>query len=83
VPNELPSISPTQVSDQQLSASQLKNAVDNSIKSCGSPTEVFASAWKLIDSDTGDVLRQYPSDMLAISKSIENLQQGMLLKQQA
>jgi len=30
---------------------------------------------KLINSDTGDVIRQYPSkDMLAISKSIENMQ---------
>ena len=39
---------------------------------------------KLIDTETGDVLRQFPSEeMMAISRSIDRLQQGILLKQKA
>ncbi|MBI5429632.1 MAG: flagellar protein FlaG [Nitrosomonadales bacterium] len=39
---------------------------------------------KLVDSETGDVIRQIPSEeMLAISRSIDQFQQGMLLKQKA
>jgi len=43
---------------------------------------------KLVDSETGDVIRQFPSDeMLAISKAIgqmqEQLQQATLTKGQA
>lgn len=39
---------------------------------------------KLVDTETGDVIRQFPSeDMLAISRSIDRFQQGLLLKQKA
>jgi len=37
-----------------------------------------------VDTETGDVIRQFPSeDMLAISRSIDRFQQGLLLKQKA
>ncbi len=39
---------------------------------------------KLTDSETGEVIRQIPSDeMLAISRAIGELQQGLLLRQKA
>ena len=39
---------------------------------------------KLIDTQTGEVLRQFPTDAaLSISRSIDRLQQGMLLSQKA
>lgn len=39
---------------------------------------------KLVDIETGDVIRQFPSeDMLAISRSIDQFQQGLLLKEKA
>lgn len=39
---------------------------------------------RLTDKDTGDMLMQYPSEaVLAIARSIDEFQQGMLLKQQA
>jgi len=37
-----------------------------------------------MDTDTGDLIRQYPSEeMLAISSAIDQFQQGVLLKQKA
>jgi flagellar protein FlaG len=39
---------------------------------------------KLTDKETGDTLLQYPSDaVLAISRGIDEFQQGLLLKQEA
>jgi flagellar protein FlaG len=39
---------------------------------------------RLTDKDTGDTLMQYPSEaVLAIARSIDEFQQGLLLKQQA
>jgi len=39
---------------------------------------------KLTDTETGDVIRQYPSkEALAIAQSIDQIQQGLLLKQKA
>ncbi len=39
---------------------------------------------KLTDTETGEVIRQIPSDeMLAISRAIGELQQGLLLRQKA
>lgn len=39
---------------------------------------------KLTDKETGDTLLQYPSEaVLAISRGIDEFQQGLLLKQQA
>ena len=90
-PVELPNIAPGQAAGQHLSAQQLKNAVDNINRSLQQSnisiqfsidTDTQKTVVKLIDSGNGEVIRQYPSeDMLAISKSIENMQQGLLLKQ--
>lgn len=39
---------------------------------------------RLVDMDTGDLIRQFPSEeMLSISQAIDKIQQGLLLKQQA
>ncbi|MDD2721919.1 MAG: flagellar protein FlaG [Gallionella sp.] len=39
---------------------------------------------KLVDGETGETIRQFPTeDALAISRSIDRIQQGMLLKQKA
>ncbi|MBZ0105903.1 MAG: flagellar protein FlaG [Sulfuricella denitrificans] len=39
---------------------------------------------KMVDMETGEVIRQIPSDeTLAISRSIDHFQQGLLLKQEA
>lgn len=77
----------------QSSVSQLKNVVDdinkalkqsNSILEFNMDAETRKLTVKLVDRETGDVIRQFPSqDMLAISHSIERIQQGLLLKQQA
>jgi len=42
------------------------------------------SVVRLVDTETGDTIRQFPSEaMLAISRAIEQVQQGLLLKQKA
>lgn len=42
------------------------------------------SVVKLVDTETGDVIRQFPSEeALAISRAIDQFQQGLLLKQEA
>ena len=81
-----------QVAEQQTS-SQLQNATDNvnkvlkqSNKSLefSVDTGTKKSIVKLIDTDTGDLIRQYPTEeMLAISNAIDQFQQGGLLKQKA
>jgi flagellar protein FlaG len=39
---------------------------------------------KLVDTETGDVIRQYPSEeAISIAKAIDSFQQGMLIKQEA
>jgi len=47
-------------------------------------TDTKRSVVKLVDGETGDVIRQFPSeDALAISRSIDKIQHGLLLKQKA
>ena len=77
----------------QPTVAQLKNVVDNInniLKQKNNALEFNMDAdtkkltVKLVDTETGDVIRQFPSeDMLAISRSIERFQQGLLLKQKA
>jgi len=77
----------------QPTAAQLKSAVDNInkiLKQNNNALEFNMDAdtkkitIKLVDTETGDVIRQFPSeDMLAISRSIDQFQQGLLLKQKA
>ena len=78
-------------------AAQLQSAVENINKALQQSNknlefsvdeESRKSVVKLVDSETGDVIRQFPSDeMLAISKAIgqmqEQLQQATLTKGQA
>ena len=81
------------VAEQQPSAEQLKNVVDNinkALKQSNKNLEFSVddstqkTVFKLKDTATGDVLRQYPTaDMLAISRAIGEIQQGLLLKQEA
>jgi flagellar protein FlaG len=90
---ELPQTAVTPAADQQATAAQLQNVVDNinkALKQSNKNIE-FAidsdskrSIVKLVDSETGDVIRQFPSEeALAISKAIDRIQQGLLLKQEA
>jgi len=78
---------------QQPSDAQLKDALDSINKSLKQSsinlqfnvdTDTKRSVVKLVDGETGDVIRQFPTeDALAISRSIDRIQQGMLLKQKA
>ncbi|MBI5626204.1 MAG: flagellar protein FlaG [Nitrosomonadales bacterium] len=82
-----------QVAEQQPSATQLQNVVGNINKVMKQSnknleftvdTDTKKSIVKLVDSETGDVIRQFPSEeALAISRAIENIQKGLLLKQKA
>ncbi len=77
----------------QPTDAQLKNALDGINKSLKQSsinlqfnvdTDTKRAVVKLVDSETGDVIRQFPTeDALAISRSIDRIQQGMLLKQKA
>ena len=81
------------VAEQQPSAEQLKNVVDNinkALKQSNKNLEFSVddstqkTVFKLKDTATGDVIRQYPTeDMLAISRAIGEIQQGLLLKHEA
>jgi flagellar protein FlaG len=84
---------PSAIAEQQPSPAQLKGAVDNFNKvmqqanqslefSIDSDTK--KPVIRLIDTETGELIRQIPSEeMLAIARSIDQFQQGMLLKQNA
>ena len=92
-PADLPRIAIRQVAAQQATAPQLQSAVDNINKAFQKSnknlefsidTDTKKSVVKLVDTETGDVIRQFPSEeAIAISKAIEQIQQGLLLKQKA
>jgi len=79
--------------EQQPSAAQLQNMVDNinqAMKQSNKNLEFSVDAdtrkpiVKLVDTETGDIIRQFPSEeALAISRAIDQFQQGLLLKQEA
>lgn len=91
-PVDLPRAAAPQVTEQPT-APQLQGLVDNinnSLKQANKnleftiDTDTRKSIVKLVDTETGEVIRQFPSEeTLAISKAIEHMQQGMLLKQKA
>src|SRR3989339_1223261 len=74
------------VAEQQPSAEQLKNVVDNinkALKQSNKNLEFSVddstqkTVFKLKDTATGDVIRQYPTeDMMEISRAIGEIQQG-------
>lgn len=90
---ELPQAATKQVAEQQPSTAQLQYVVDSinkALKQSNKNLEFTVDAdtrkpvVKLVDSETGDVIRQFPSEeTLVISRAIENIQQGLLLKQKA
>lgn len=90
---DLPKIAVRQVAEQQATAPQLQGAVEQINKALKQAnrnlefsidTESKKQMVKLIDTETGDVIRQFPSEeAVAISKAIEQIQQGLLLKQKA
>ncbi len=90
---ELPQTAAKQAADQQPSAAQLQNVVDSINKALQQSNKNLEftvdestkkSVVKLVDTETGDVIRQFPSEeALAISRSIDRFQKGMLLKQEA
>lgn len=81
------------VVEPQASAAQLQNVVDSINKTLlqankniqfSVDSDTKRTVVKLMDMETGDVIRQYPSkEALAISQSIDQIQQGLLLKQKA
>lgn len=59
----------------QLSNHSLEFSVD---------TDTHRTVVKMVDSSTGELIRQYPSETtLAISREIHRVQQGLLLTQKA
>lgn len=90
---ELPQAAARPVAEQQPSAEQVKNAVESinrALKQNNKNLEFSVDEstnkrmFKLKDSETGDVIRQYPTEeMLAIARAIDQIQQGLLLKQEA
>lgn len=90
---DLPLTTVKQVAEQHPSLSQLANAVDIINKALHQSnknleftvdSETKDPVVKLVDSETGDVIRQFPTDeALSIAKSIDSYQQGLLIKQQA
>lgn len=91
VPLELPQIAAKPAAEP--SAAQLRNAVDNinkALKQANRNLEFSVDestnkqVVKLVDTETGDLVRQFPSEeLLAISRAIDQIQQGLLLKQEA
>lgn len=85
--------SPVAKTEQHPSSAQLQNVVDSINKTLSQAnkniqfsvdSDTKKTVIKLMDTETGDVIRQYPSkEALAISQSIDQIQQGLLLKQKA
>jgi len=84
---------PAKPAAQQPNPAQVKAALDNINKTLKQSsinlqfnvdTTTKRPVIKMIDGETGDVIRQFPTeDALAISRSIDKIQQGLLLKQKA
>lgn len=93
VPVEAPQVAAKPNAPQQPSPAELKQAVENINKvlkqnnknlEFSVDTDTKKMLVKLVDTETGDVIREFPSkEALAIARSIDQFQQGLLLKQQA
>jgi flagellar protein FlaG len=91
-PVELPKAAVKPVDTQQSSAA-LKRAVEeinNKMLQSNRKLEFSIDdntkqrVVRLVDMETGDLIRQFPSEeMLSISEAIDKIQQGLLLKQKA
>jgi len=90
---ELPEIAAQQVAKQQTPATQLKSAVDNINKMLQQADKdvefrvddsTKKSIIKVVDSTTGDLIRQFPSEEgLSLTRAIDRIQNGLLLTQKA
>lgn len=90
---ELPEVAVKKVAEQSASTQQLQDAMESinkTLRQLNKSLEFSVDEAtkqqivKLVDTETGDVIRQFPSEeMLAISRSIDQIQQGMLIKQKA
>ncbi len=90
---ELPQAAVKPAAEQQPTPEQLKSVVENINKALKQSnkslefsvdTETKKQLVKLVDTETGDVIRQFPSeDALAISRAIDQFQKGLLLTQEA
>lgn len=81
------------VAEQQPSAAQLKNvveAINKTLQQANKNLEFTVDSKtqdpvvKLVDSETGDVIRQFPTEeALSIARAIDSFQLGLLIKQKA
>ncbi|CAG9932677.1 flagellar protein FlaG [Candidatus Nitrotoga arctica] len=93
VASELPEIAAQQIAKQQTSATELKSAVDNinqMLQQANKDVEFSVddstkkSIIKVVDSTTGDLIRQFPSEEgLSLTRAIDRIQNGLLLTQKA
>jgi flagellar protein FlaG len=84
---------PAQNAPKQASAEELKSAVptinqamrqSNHSLEFSVDTDTHQTVVKMVDASTGELIRQFPSEeTLAISRSIDQFQQGLLLTQKA
>jgi flagellar protein FlaG len=84
---------PNQSSPPQASAAKLETAVaainqamlqSNRSLEFSLDTDTRKTVVKMVDTNTGELIRQFPSEeVLAISRSIDQFQQGLLLTQKA
>lgn len=95
-PVELPQVAVKAAVEQQSAQptpAQLQTAVDNinrAMRQNNANVEFSIDAdtrqtvIKVVESKTGDVIRQFPSEaVMAIAREIDHVQQGLLLKQKA
>lgn len=92
-PAELPEVAVKKVAEEQASTAQLQTAmegINKALRQSGKSLEFSVDensrrqVVKVVDTETGDVIRQFPpEEMLAISRSIDSVQQGLLIKQKA
>ncbi len=86
-------VTPAQHAPLQASGEELKSAVaainkvmqqSNRNLEFSVDTDSHRTVVRMVDTSTGELIRQYPSETtLAISRGIEQFQQGLLLKQKA
>lgn len=95
-PVELPQVTVQAAAEKQAAQptpSQLQTAVDSinrAMKQSSSNVEFSIdnntkqTVIKVVESQTGEVIRQFPSEaVIAIAKQIDSVQQGLLIKQEA
>lgn len=89
----VPAVDPVQAAPQQPSVAELTSAVaaiNQAMQQSGRNLEFSVDSdtkktvVKMVDTSTGELIRQFPTEeTLAISRGIEQFQQGLLLKQKA